>query len=64
MCEIRVVMEHDGAEEVIMQNVTRLEVRDGSLAITSLFGGTKEIDNTMIRNIDFLAGKVFLQHRT
>lgn len=61
MCEIRVVMEQDGVEELLMQNVTRLEVRKTSVAITSLFEGSQEIDNSAIRNIDFLAGKVLLQ---
>jgi len=64
MCEIRVVMEQDGVEELIMQNVTRLVVNDSSVAISSLFEGSKEIENALIRNIDFLAGKVFLQKRS
>jgi len=64
MCEIRVVMEQDGVEELIMQNVTKLEVHSDSVAITSLFEGSKEISNSVIRNIDFLAGKVFLQKRS
>lgn len=61
MCEIRVVMEQDGIEELIMQNVTKLVVHDNSVGISSLFEGSKEIQNARIRDIDFLAGKVFLQ---
>jgi predicted RNA-binding protein len=57
-------MEQDGVEELIMQNVTRLVVNDSSVAISSLFEGSKEIENALIRNIDFLAGKVFLQKRS
>lgn len=64
MCEIRVVLEQDGVEELLMQNVTRLEVLESSVAITSLFEGSREIPNSVIRNIDFLAGKVFLQKRS
>ncbi|SHO46602.1 CooT family nickel-binding protein [Desulfopila aestuarii] len=64
MCEIRVVMEQDGVEELIMQNVTKLVVHDSSVAISSLFEGSKEIPNALIRNIDFLAGKVFLEQRS
>lgn len=63
MCEIRVVLEQDGVEELLMQNVTRLDVLESSVAITSLFEGSREIPNSVIRNIDFLAGKVFLQKR-
>lgn len=61
MCEIRVVMEQDGIEEMLMQNVTRLEVRETSISVTSLFEGSMEIPNSVVRHIDFLAGKVFLQ---
>lgn len=64
MCEIRVVMEQDGVEELLMQNVTKLEVHAHSVAITSLFEGSQEIQNSAIRNIDFLAGKVFLQKQS
>jgi predicted RNA-binding protein len=63
MCEIRVVIEQDGVEEVLMENVTKLDVLDNSVAIMSLFEAPREIKGTTIRNIDFLAGKVFLQKR-
>ena len=61
MCEIRVVMDHDGAEELMMENVTKLDVLEDALVITSLFEGTKEIPGASVRSIDFLAGKVYLQ---
>jgi predicted RNA-binding protein len=54
-------MEQNGVEELLMENVTSLKVLDGSVAITSLFEGSREIPESVIRNIDFLAGKVFLQ---
>lgn len=63
MCEIRVVMEHENGEELLMENVTRLEVHDSAIAITSLFEGVKEIEHSTVRAIDFLAGKVFLTKR-
>lgn len=64
MCEIRVVMEQDGVEELLMQNVTKLEVHEHSVSITSLFEGSREIPDSIVRNIDFLVGKVFLQKRS
>lgn len=60
MCEIRVVMIQDGNEEVLMENVTQLEVKEEAIAITSLFEGVKEIEHSTLQKIDFLAGKVFL----
>jgi predicted RNA-binding protein len=61
MCEIRVVIEQDGVEEVLMENVTKLDVLEKSVSIMSLFEAPREIKGTAIRNIDFLSGKVFLQ---
>ncbi len=61
MCEIRVVMEQDGNEEILMQNVTKLDIGEQSISITSLFEGSKEVPDSVIRHIDFLAGKVYLQ---
>lgn len=64
MCEIRVVMDHEGTEEVLMENVTKLNVLESSVSITSLFEGEKEIKDSVVKHIDFLAGTVFLQKST
>lgn len=61
MCEIKVVMDKDGIEEPIMENVTKLDILENSVSITSLFEGVREVPDAKVRNIDFLAGKVFLQ---
>lgn len=61
MCEIKVVLEHDGSEELVMENVTGLEILKNGVSITSLFEGQKTLPETAVKNIDFLAGKVFLQ---
>lgn len=63
MCEIKVVMDQDGTEQLLMENVTRLDVLENGISITSLFEGPKEISQAVVRNIDFLAGKVFLEQR-
>lgn len=61
MCEIKVVMDKGGIEEPVMENVTKLDILDNAVSITSLFEGVKEIPGATVRNIDFLAGTVFLQ---
>lgn len=60
MCEIRVVIEENGNEQPVMENVTKLDVTEDGVAITSLFEGSKEVPQVVIKNIDFLSGKVFL----
>lgn len=61
MCQTNVVMEKDGQEEVLGENVTGLEVSGKNITITTLFEGATEFENVVIRRIDFTGGKVFLQ---
>jgi predicted RNA-binding protein len=60
MCQTSVVMEQDGSEELLLENVTALEVIDGGLSIATLFEGQKEYPGVAIRRIDFNEGKVYL----
>jgi predicted RNA-binding protein len=55
-------MEKNGEEELLLENVTMLEVLESSLKITTLFEGTKELFGVAIRRIDFTGGKVYLYH--
>ena len=60
MCQMRVVVEKEGAEEVMLENVTRLDVLEQGIAVATLFEGPREIVGAALRRIDFLAGKVYL----
>ena len=61
MCQISVVLEKDGIEELIMEDVTNLVVGSDNLEISTLFEGPKSLEHVVIRSIDFMAGKVMLQ---
>lgn len=60
MCQTSVLMEKSGEEELLLENVTTLEVLENGLKITTLFEGTKEFTDVAIRRIDFAGGKVYL----
>lgn len=60
MCQTSVVMEHADSEELMLENVTALEVIEGGLFIATLFEGQKEYPGVAIRRIDFNEGKVYL----
>lgn len=62
MCQIRVVLEKDGTEELVSEDVTNLVVEPDGLKISALFEGPKTLHRVAIRSIDFMAGKVFLEH--
>jgi predicted RNA-binding protein len=53
-------MEKQGVEELLLENVTALEVLDNGVKITTLFEGSREFIDTVIRRIDFSGGKVYL----
>ncbi len=60
MCQTSVVMEQGDSEELLLENVTAIEVLDGGLIITALFEGQSEYPGVAIRRIDFNEGKVYL----
>ena len=63
MCQTSAMMEKDGGEELLLENVTNLEVLSDGLSITTLFEGTAAWPGVAIRRIDFSAGKVYLYRK-
>ena len=63
MCQMSVVLEKDGIEETLLEDVTNLQVDNGTVSVSTLFGGSRKLQDVAIRSIDFLAGKVFLQKK-
>lgn len=62
MCQISVVVECNGEQEKIMDNVTGLQVTDGGVVLTAFFEEPLSVPDALISRIDFLGGKVIL-HR-
>ena len=61
MCQMSVVIDRDGVEELVMEDVTSLVVETDGMQISTLFEGPKVMEHVAIRSIDFMAGKVLLQ---
>lgn len=61
MCQTNVLLEKSGQEELLLENVTSLEVLENCLKITTLFDGPKELTEVSISSIDFADGKVLLR---
>ena len=61
MCQMSVVIDRDGIEELVMEDVTSLVVEPGGMQISTLFEGPRLVEQVVLRSIDFMAGKVFLQ---
>ena len=63
MCQTSVFLEKDSEEELLLENVTSLEVLDNGCKISSLFEGSRDFMGVAIRRIDFSGGKVFLYQK-
>ena len=61
MCQMNLYMEKDGNEELVLEDVTSLNVENETVTVSTLFEGPKEMTNTVVRSIDFMAGKVLVE---
>ena len=64
MCQMNVVLEHDGEQEKIMENVTHLAVTNEGVLVSALFEEPKLVKSAWVKNIDFLDGKVTLNNKS
>jgi len=60
MCQMSVVLEKDGQQEKIMDNVTKLEVVGNGVTIATLFEQPQELADTVVKSIDFMDNLVVL----
>ena len=63
MCQMNVVLDHDGGQEKIMDNVTHLEVTGEGVVVSTLFEEPKLVKSAWVKNIDFQNGTVTLDNK-
>ena len=63
MCQMNVMFEHDGEQEQVMENVTRLEVTGEGVMVSTFFEEPKLVKGARVKSIDFLGGAVTLDNR-
>lgn len=60
MCQMSVVLEKEGKEEVIMENVILLEAKEGGIEVSTLFDPPKLVPGALVKRMDFSSGRVTL----
>ena len=60
MCQMRVVLEHEAQEELIMENVSLLERTGSGIRVTALFEEPREVEAAVVQKIDFSSNTVTL----
>ena len=60
MCQMNVVLVHDGQQDTVMENASVLEVTEEGISVSTLFEAPKLLKGAKIKKIDFLGGTVTL----
>ena len=63
MCQMKIMQDKDGQQELVMEDVAHLEVVENGIMISTLFEEPKLISGVAIKTIDFLSGKAMLQEK-
>ena len=63
MCQMTVLLDLDGRQEKIMENVTQLETTSEGVQVSALFEEPKLIPKAQVIKIDFMDGKVILANK-
>ena len=60
---MNVVLEKDGEQEKVMENVTHLEVTGDGVLVSAFFEEPKLVKSAWVKSIDFLGGTVTLDNK-
>ncbi len=63
MCQMKVMLDKEGQQELVMEDVTQLEVVEEGIRVSALFEEPKIVSDASVKKIDFLSGTVTLQAR-
>lgn len=61
MCQSKVIILEDRKAEVVMRDVTLLEIKDNKITIKNLLGKELALEGYRIEYIDFISHKVYLK---
>jgi predicted RNA-binding protein len=56
-----VIVREEDEERLVMESVTRLEVKENGVEVSTFFEEPVFVADVQVKEIDFLGGKVFLQ---
>ncbi len=60
MCQMSVVLEKDGKNELVLKAVARLDAGPDGVEVSTLFEAPKTVSGVRVKSIDFMAGVVTL----
>ena len=60
MCQMSIVLEKDQKSEIIIEEVTNIQITDKGLIISTFFDEPRLIDDAIIKEIDCTGSKITL----
>jgi len=61
MCQCSIYVKNGEREELLKENITKLEISGKGLNVSTLFEGATEFSDMVLRQIDFSAGRVVVE---
>ena len=58
---MKVVLDREGQQELVMEDVTQLEVTEDGVKVSAYFEEPKIVSGAAVKTIDFLSGTLTLQ---
>ncbi len=63
MCQMKVMLDKEGQQELVMEDVTKLEVVEDGIRVSTLFEEPKTVSGVAVKTIDFMSGTLTLQSK-
>lgn len=61
MCQMSVLIVDGADQELVLESVTRLEVKANGVEVSTFFEEPEFVSGVRVQEIDFLGGKVLLE---
>ncbi len=61
MCQMKVMLDKEGQQELVMEDVTKLEMDEDGVRVSTFFEEPKTVSGVVVKMIDFMSGTVTLQ---
>ncbi len=63
MCQMKVMLDKEGQQELVMEDVTKLEVTEDGVRVSTFFEEPKTVSGAAVNTIDFTSGILILQSK-
>ncbi len=63
MCQMKVMLDKEGQQKLVMEDVTKLEVTEDGVRVSTFFEEPKTVSGAAVNTIDFTSGILILQSK-